>query len=123
MHGCTNNGFKSQKYIIKEYIYAIHKFITWLFWCTRSILLFTSLWTIFINSNAILVRDIHYPGQVIKGNGPNGLFSSLSAVLRTRAHHVMQQEFLGQKESLWTDKNGTNSKKKKKMAFIKDLDV
>eukprot|EP01084_Bolivina_argentea_P007383 13861_1 len=120
MHGIINNGFTLQNYIIIEHIYSIYKFIRWLIQCIRSFSLVTSLWTIFENSNAILVRDIHYPGQVIKGNGPKGLFSSLSAVVRTPAHHVMQQ---GQKESLWIDKDGTNSKKEKKMAFIKDSHV
>eukprot|EP01084_Bolivina_argentea_P005143 9719_1 len=120
MHGITNNGFVSQIYIIKEHIYGIEKIITWFVQCSRSMLLFTSLWTIFANSNAILVRGIHYPAQVIKGNGQKDLFLSVSAVFRTPAYHEMEQR---QKESLWTDQNGTKSKQKRKMAFIKDLDV
>eukprot|EP01083_Nonionella_stella_P074775 202946_1 len=120
MHGIINNGFTIQKHVIKEHIYSIYKFITWIIQCTTLFSLFTSLWCIFVNSNAIDVRDIHYPAHVIKGNGQKDLFLSVSAVFRTPAHQEMEQ---GQKERLWTDKDRTNSKKKKKMAFIKDLDV
>eukprot|EP01084_Bolivina_argentea_P005147 9724_1 len=120
MHRCTNNGFKSQNYIIKEDICRIYKFIIWLLQCAQSLLLFTSLWTIFANSNAILVRGIHYPAQVIKGNGQKWIFLSISAVVRSSAHKVMEQD---QKERLWMDKDITSSKKEKKMGFIKDLNV
>ncbi len=91
MHGITNNGFVSPIYIIKEHIYGIEKIITWFVQCSRSMLLFTSLWTIFANSNAILVRGIYYPAQVIKGNGQKWIFLSISAVVRSSAHKVMEQ--------------------------------
>eukprot|EP01084_Bolivina_argentea_P018506 34438_1 len=78
------------------------------------------IWTIFATSNAILVRGIHYPVQVIKGNGQKWIFLLISAVVRSSAHTVMEQ---GQKQRLEMDKEVTNWKKGKKMTFVKDLDV
>eukprot|EP01084_Bolivina_argentea_P018505 34437_1 len=120
MHGITNNGFVSQIYIIKGHIYGIEKFITWFLQRTRSLLLFTSLCTIFVNSNAILVRGLHYSTHLIRGNGQKWIFLSTSAVVRSSAHTVMEQ---GQKQRLEMDKEVTNWKKGKKMTFVKDLDV
>eukprot|EP01084_Bolivina_argentea_P005146 9723_1 len=116
MHRCTNNGFKSQNYIIKEDICRIYKFIIWLLQCAQSLLLFTSLWTIFANSNAILVRGIHYPAQVIKGNGQKWIFLSIFAVVGSSAHQVREQV---QKEYLWIDNDRTNSKKQKKWHLVR----
>eukprot|EP01084_Bolivina_argentea_P207025 353317_1 len=120
MHPITNNGFTAQKYVIKEHIYSIFKFITWLHQSTTSYLLVTSLYYIFLTSNVILPQDIHFWTCVCGGNGHKWLVLSLFAVLWTSAHEVIEQ---GQKEHLQIYTDGTNSKKEKKMAFIKDSHV
>eukprot|EP01083_Nonionella_stella_P292737 995694_1 len=107
MRQITNNGFTSQKYVIKEHIDAMDKFITWFYQSTTSCLFDTSLYYIFDISNVILSGSIHLWTMVVRGNGHKYFGLLLFAVLWTSAHWVIEQ---GQKEHLRIDKDDTNSK-------------
>eukprot|EP01084_Bolivina_argentea_P037183 68753_1 len=67
MHQITNNGFTSQKYVVKEHIDEMDKFITWFYQSTTSLLLDTSLYYIFEISNVILSGSIHLWTMVVEG--------------------------------------------------------
>eukprot|EP01084_Bolivina_argentea_P005145 9721_1 len=108
MHAITNNGFTSQKEVIKEHIESMDKFITCLHQQTTSYLLVTSLYYIFLTSKVILPGDIHFWTMAFGGNGHKWFVVSLFAVHWTSVHQVMEQ---CQKERLWIYKDGKNSKK------------